>query len=137
MIEGTTLWLLLAGVLVAVEMLTGTFYLLMMSLGAMSGAIAAHFAATVPVQIAVAGVVGGLSVLILHFRKIKKAAPPVRGNLDVGNEVVVSEWGADGTGVVEYRGARWGVTLVAGEEPSPGRHQIVEVDGGRLIVKKL
>ena len=38
----STLWWLLAGGIVAAELLTGTFYLLMLALGVAAAAIAAH-----------------------------------------------------------------------------------------------
>ena len=38
----STLWWLLAGAAVAVELLTGTFYLLMLGIGVAAGALAAH-----------------------------------------------------------------------------------------------
>ena len=41
-LSASTLWWLVAGALVAVELATGTFYLLMLSLGCVAGALAAH-----------------------------------------------------------------------------------------------
>ena len=38
----STVWWVVAGVLVAVELATGTFYLLMLALGAAAAALAAH-----------------------------------------------------------------------------------------------
>ena len=40
--EDSTLWWLAAGAAVIVELLTGTFYLLMLTLGLAAGALAAH-----------------------------------------------------------------------------------------------
>ena len=57
-----TLWWLLAGAAVAVEMLTGTFYLLMLALGMVAGALAAHAGASAPMQLVVAALVGGGAV---------------------------------------------------------------------------
>jgi len=37
-----TIWWLVAGALVALELTTGTFYLLMLALGAAAGAVVAH-----------------------------------------------------------------------------------------------
>jgi len=48
----STIWWLLAGGLIALELLTGTFYLLMLSLGVAGAAIAAHLGASVTVQLA-------------------------------------------------------------------------------------
>ena len=46
----STIWWLLAGVAVGVELVTGTFYLLMLAAGLVSAALAAHLGATVTVQ---------------------------------------------------------------------------------------
>ena len=50
-------WWLMAGAAVAVELLTGTFYLLMLALGLAAAALAAHAGMPVPVQLVVAAVV--------------------------------------------------------------------------------
>ena len=41
---GATVWWIAAGLLVVAELASGTFYLLMLALGAGAGALAAHFA---------------------------------------------------------------------------------------------
>ncbi|NJM32721.1 MAG: hypothetical protein HC848_07560, partial [Limnobacter sp.] len=52
----TTFWLLLAGVLVIAELTSGTFYLLLLAVGALLGALSAYLQVPLSVQIAVAGV---------------------------------------------------------------------------------
>jgi membrane protein implicated in regulation of membrane protease activity len=47
----STIWWLVAGVLVAVELLTGTFYLLMLAIGMAAAACAAHLGGNATVQI--------------------------------------------------------------------------------------
>ena len=59
----STFWWLLAGAAVAVEMLTGTFYLLMLALGLASAAIAAHAGASLPFLSVIAALVGGGAVV--------------------------------------------------------------------------
>mgnify|MGYP006147005675 CR=1 FL=1 len=54
----STLWWLLAGAVVALELFTGTFYLLMLALGMAAGALAAHAGAGLAVQLVVAAGVG-------------------------------------------------------------------------------
>ena len=138
----STIWWLLAGAFVAVELLIGTFYLLLLSIGLVAAAIAAHAGATATVQLVVAAVVGGGSVVA--WRRYKQKIPsalPARANrdvnLDVGETVHVDAWSPDGTSSVKYRGANWGVSLIPGATPSPGSYRIVEVVGSRLVVKKL
>ena len=50
-------WWIAAGMLVAIELLTGTFYLLMLALGCVAAALAAHAGGGTVLQIAVAALV--------------------------------------------------------------------------------
>jgi membrane protein implicated in regulation of membrane protease activity len=138
----STIWWALTGAAVAVELVTGTFYSLMFSLGMAAAAIAAHLGATASLQLMIAAVVGGGSVLAWRAYKQKSPSSPPAGanhdvNMDVGETVVVASWTADGSSSVKYRGANWAVSLAPGESPSTGVHKVVEVVGSRLIVKKI
>ncbi len=138
----STIWWIVTGVAVALELLTGTFYLLLLAVGLAAAAVAAHAGVTLTVQLVVAAVVGGGSVVVWRsrHRKTKTALPAGANrdvNLDVGETVQVDSWETDGTSSVKYRGANWNVSLVADATPSTGLHVIVEIIGSRLIVKKL
>jgi membrane protein implicated in regulation of membrane protease activity len=61
-------WLAAAGVLIVLELFTGTFYLLMMAIGLAFGALAAWLGAAMPVQTIVAAVVGIAGTGLLHRR---------------------------------------------------------------------
>jgi membrane protein implicated in regulation of membrane protease activity len=140
--EQSTVWWVFAGVVIAVELMTGTFYLLMLAIGLMAAAIAAHLGGSTPVQLVVAALVGGGFVLAWrrYKQKIPSALPASANrdvNLDVGETVQVDAWSPDGTSTVKYRGAKWSVALVAGTPAAPGRYCIVEVLGSKLIVKKV
>ena len=72
-----TIWWLVAGALVALELTTGTFYLLMLALGAAAGAVVAHAGAGFTVQVVVAAAVGGLAVVVWNAyrqRQLGRAA---------------------------------------------------------------
>jgi len=138
----SSIWWVLAGVFIAAELFTGTFYLLMLSIGLVAAAIAAHLGATVTLQLLVAAALGGGSVVGWRsYRQRQPTAAPASSNrdvnLDIGETVQVDAWNPDGTATVRYRGANWSVSLVAHAAPSPGKHKIVEVIGNRLIIKKL
>ena len=60
------MWLALAGLLVIVELFTGTFYILMIAVGATAGVVAALGGASGPMQIVLAAVVGVIATGILH-----------------------------------------------------------------------
>ncbi|MBW8722202.1 MAG: NfeD family protein, partial [Polaromonas sp.] len=102
----STIWWLLAGVAVAVELVTGTFYLLMIAVGFVAGAIAAHLGLALVGQIVVAAVVGGGAVTAWHWQRSKSPAPlPANANrdvnLDIGEPVHVAQWNPDGTATVK------------------------------------
>lgn len=123
-------------------MVTGTFYLLMLALGLIAGALAAYAGAGMIVQVSSAAVVGTAAVVVCYLLKRPAAgAPSVRRlrsvNLDIGEVVQVDAWLADGSAKVHYRGAQWTVVPAQGQESlSPGPHKVVELQGSRLVVEK-
>jgi membrane protein implicated in regulation of membrane protease activity len=132
------LWLIMAGVLVVLEMFTGTFYLLMIAVGLGFGALAALLGMSVPAQTIVAAVVGVIATGVLHRSRFGHPAKqnPSRDhnvNLDIGQQLTVAEW-QGGRARVMYRGALWDVELGQGAIAEAGSFKIVEVQGSRLIV---
>ena len=137
----STIWWLLAGAAVAVELLTGTFYLLMLATGLGGAAIAAHLGAGMAVQLLTAAVVGGGAVVAWHARRSKQPRPlPAHENrdvnLDIGMQVRVEQWQPDGTAQVKYRGAAWSVRFDGEGAAAPGQHTIRAVEGSQLLVIK-
>jgi membrane protein implicated in regulation of membrane protease activity len=57
--DASTWWWILAGMAVIAELLTGTFYLLMLALGLSAGALAAHAGAGVAGQLVAAAPAAG------------------------------------------------------------------------------
>ena len=112
---------LITGLLVAAELLTGTFYLLMLAIGGVAGALAAHAGLGLSGQLVSGGVTGGVAVLISYLvRRRRPGDPSPRAdrsvNLDVGETVQIDDWGADGTAQIRYRGAPWIAVLQVMEE---------------------
>jgi membrane protein implicated in regulation of membrane protease activity len=138
----STIWWLLAGGAIAVELLTGTFYLLMLAIGLVAAALSAHMGWSQSVQIVVAAVVGGGAVVAWHLRQTKRhhqepaAQANFNVNLDIGETVQIDAWNPDGTADVHYRGARWTAIHRPGVSPSPGAHRVAELIGTRLLVDK-
>src|SRR5437870_3369569 len=90
-------WLVLAGVVVILELFTGTFYLLMIAIGLAAGGLVALGGASSTVQFIVAAVVGVASTLVLRRSKLGKfnktdAASDPNVNLDIGQTLVIEEW---------------------------------------------
>lgn len=138
----STLWWLLAGSAVALELFTGTFYLLMLAVGLVAGALAAHAGAGIAMQLVVSALVGSASVIGWYLIKRRSPADPsVRSmrsvNLDVGEVLQIDEWRSDGTASVQYRGAQWTVIQRPGNAPTPGAYRVAELVGNRLMVDKV
>jgi membrane protein implicated in regulation of membrane protease activity len=143
----SSIWWVLAGAAVIIELLTGTVYLLMFACGLAAAAIAAHLGVSSPWQFVIAGVVGAAAMGAWHQYKAARPKPETASrnsdvNLDIGQVVQVTQWATDGTAMVTYRGAQWQVRLAgpATAEPpaqQPGAHKIVEVIGSQLLVAKV
>jgi membrane protein implicated in regulation of membrane protease activity len=136
----STLWWLLAGTAVVIELVTGTFYLLMVALGFIAAAFGAHLGASSVVQTLLASVVGGGGVIIWNRIKQPQNLPASANpdvNLDIGETVMVDSWNADGTAQVHYRGANWTVVHRPGNVPVSGLHRVAEVIGNRLLLDKV
>ena len=131
-------WFLAAGVVVILELFSGTFYLLMIAIGMAAGGLLALAGFGAPAQTALAAVVGVLATLLLRRSRFGKperidAARDTNVNMDVGQRISVAHW-VDGAARVMYRGAQWDVELAPGANPQAGTYTISEVRGSRLIV---
>ena len=144
MMSNPTLWWLLSGITVAVELATGTFYLLMISIGLAAAALAAMLGMPVVGQIVTAAVVGGGAVVMWHWRGNKRPkALPANANpdvhIDIGGQVTVTAWHADGTADVSYRGSNWTAVLAHKLKPDAhaavGQYRIKEMSGNRLLIE--
>jgi membrane protein implicated in regulation of membrane protease activity len=140
--SASTLWWVAAGIAVAVELATGTFYLLMFAVGLVAGALAAHAGLGFTAQIAVAALVGGGATALWHWKRARapRSLPSRENrdvNLDIGERVEVPAWGADGTARVAYRGSTWTARAVPGTPPRPGAHRVAAVEGNWLVLAPL
>ena len=137
----STLWWLLAGAAVAVELLTGTFYLLMLGVGMAAGALAALAGAGQDAQLVVAAIVGGCALAGWHVLRKRRFAGSPDGNtnldFDAGEPVHVDAWTVDHTATVRYRGTVWTAVPQGGMPQGTGLHRVRKVDGSKLVVEKI
>lgn len=137
--EESTIWWLATGAVIVAELLTGTFYLLMVALGLVAAAISAHLGLQMAAQMVVAAIVGGGAVVACYLFKKKRpgdlsARADRSVNLDVGETILIESWNPDGTSLVRYRGAQWTAVHRPGVTPSTGLHRVSELIGSRLLV---
>jgi membrane protein implicated in regulation of membrane protease activity len=136
------LWLTLAGVVIILEMFTGTFYLFMLGIGMAAAAMAALAGVATPWQFATAASVSMIATLALRRSRFGRmhrpdAARDPNVNLDIGQEIVIEDWQTvqgESTARAAYRGALWDVELAPGAMPVPGIFVIREIKGNRFLV---
>jgi len=132
-------WFVAAVALVIVELNTGTFYLLMVAVGLAAGGVGALLDLSPAAQTVTAALVAAVLIAGLRrtrFGKLRRgnAAADPNVNLDIGQELDVPAWDANGRARVPYRGADWTVELAPNCAATPGRYRIVEVRGSTLVV---
>jgi membrane protein implicated in regulation of membrane protease activity len=138
-LSNATLWWLATAALVLAELASGTFYLLMLALGAMAGALAAHAGLGRSAQLLAAAALGSATVALWHLYRRRQ----VRGShdrnlhLDLGEHVQVEQWDAQGQAQVRYRGAAWQARHVGPGAPAPGEHLIRAIEGNRLLLERV
>ena len=137
----STWWWIAAGVLVAGELVTGTFYVLMLAIGCVFGALAGYAQISFFAQVVVAVLVGGAAVLTWDRKRRRdpaRVAPAANRdiNLDIGEQVQVDGWNADGTARVPYRGSAWNVRYIGDGAAAPGMHVIAEVRHNELALRR-
>ncbi len=139
--SGTVGWWVLAGVLVAAELATGTFYLLMLALGAASGALASFMGFAAAAQLACAALVAITATAVWHWRRARspRSAPAESNpdvNLDIGQVVEVHAWDARVQTQVKHRGSLWQAAFIGEGPAEPGAHVIAAVTGNQLLLKR-
>jgi membrane protein implicated in regulation of membrane protease activity len=125
------------GLLVA-ELLTGTFYLLVIAIALAVAGIAALAGLSTPLQFVVAaaiGVGGSIWLRSTRFgRRLHERGDDRVQNMDIGQSLRVENWTTARTARANYRGAVWDVELAPGEQPMSGEFVIREIQANRLIV---
>jgi membrane protein implicated in regulation of membrane protease activity len=105
--EPSTLWWIAAGALLAAELITGTFYLLMISTGFAAGGLAAVLGASFVAQLLVGAVI---SIAATGYWHLRRARQPARAesqsnrdvHLDLGESLHIDHWAEDGTASARY-----------------------------------
>ena len=133
------LWLLAGFVLVIAELLTGTFYLLVIALGAFVGAIVAWLGGNELVQAVVGSAVALAGTWYVHHWHVlhRQRADPHGNFLDRGQAVVLEAWTNEPAGFarVRYRGTSWDARVAEpAARPVPGATLYIEAQEGNTLV---
>ena len=134
------IWVIAGFVLVIAELLTGTFYLLVIGIGAFAGALVAWLGGNELWQAVVASAIALLGAWgVHHWHGAKNTGVPENSNfLDRGQPVVLEGWANESARIarVKYRGAWWDARLAHPDErPAPGTTLYIEgLEGNTLVV---
>jgi membrane protein implicated in regulation of membrane protease activity len=127
-------WFLLALALMALEMATGTFYMLIVSVAMVVAGTAALMGLSIVLQFIFCAiiVIGGTFALRL-WRKTR-VEDADNASLDIGQPVQVLSWHEDGTARVIYRGAEWDAEPEFGDLSHNGTFYIKQMHGSILVL---
>ena len=133
------MWVIAGFVLVIAELLSGTFYLLVVGIGAFAGAIVAWLGGNELVQAAIASafaLVGAFLVHSWHVRNRNGVGRKGDNVLDRGQPVVLEGWVNEPARIarVKYRGAWWDAKLRDEAAPAPGSTLYIESQDGNMLV---
>jgi len=128
------LWWILAAILIGVELVTGTFYLLAVGIAFALGGAAALAGASRPMQLLTAGILAVVGTMIAHHWRRRHGEPAPAPGLDVGKRVHVEAWHADGSARVVYRGTHWDGVLASSDTARRNTMYIVGTRGSTLVL---
>jgi membrane protein implicated in regulation of membrane protease activity len=132
------IWFVVAFGLLVAELLTGTFYLLVIALALGVAGVAAWLGAPVALQFVLAAAIGlGGSMWLRTTRfgkRLHEKGDDRVQHMDIGQSLRVEQWTPARTARANYRGAVWDVELAPGEQPQAGEFVIREIHANRLIV---
>lgn len=134
--DASVIWFLAAVGLVALELVTGTLYLLMIALGAGAAGLAAYWGVGPVTQFLVAGGVSVLGSFWARRRQGAAGAGQDPTSFDTGQPVEVIETRPDGSLRVAYRGSHWDAELAPDvpADAGPSGYRIQAMRGSRLVL---
>ncbi len=127
-------WIAFALLLLGIEMISGTFYMLVLSLAMALGSVAALSGLAMTWQLSLAGVAAVAGILFLRRSRIARPKSANDGNLDIGQAVRVIAWREDGTARVQYRGAEWDAQPESAQTPHEATLYIKSMRSSTLIL---
>lgn len=131
------MWWIAGAALIAAELVTGTFYLLVIGLALACGGVAAWLGVAIPVQWLIAGALGVVGTVLLQRwkRGLVASTPPQKG-LDIGQMVQVQSWGPAGRARVAYRGSTWDAEVATPDTPHAKTMYIAGMRGSVLLLSE-
>jgi len=132
------IWLVAGFLLVIVELVSGTFYLLVLGVASLAGGVVAYTGLPFSVQALVAATLAVVGVVWVNRVRRRSSAVKMR-SLDIGQPAAFDRWvdRTAGQARVKYRDALWDATVVGEISGEPGEVlSVASIDGNTLKVSK-
>ena len=136
--DPAVVWAVVGLVLVIVELLTGTFYLLVLGIAAFGAALAAWLGLQFSAQSIIAALIGAIGCFGVHLYRARNRAEQM-APIDAGMPASFESWLDAGARLarVRYRGASWDARVEGGDALEPGATvYVLAADGNTLRVTK-
>ena len=127
-------WFLLALILLGLEMASGTFYLLVVSIAMAVGGAAAYHGLSLVWQLMLCAITVIAGAIILRYWKGARVNELASASLDIGQPVKVIKWHENGKARVFYRGAEWDAELKSSDMTRTDTLYIAAVHGSSLVL---
>jgi len=131
--SASIIWWTLAFALVAIELTSGTFYLLVYGLAAAAAGIAAWLGLGIIAQFVIAAIIGIAGTIALKKWRQPEGTEANMQDLDIGQSVALEQWQGS-KGQVKYRGAVWDAEAANAEVDTTKSLYIRAIRGTVLIV---
>lgn len=132
------IWLIAGFLLVIVELVSGTFYLVVLGVAAVAGGAVAYTGLPFSVQAIVAATLAVAGVVWVNRMRRSFTGVKMR-SLDIGQPARFDRWvdRAAGQARVKHRDALWDATVVGEISGEPGEVlTVISIDGNTLKVSK-
>ena len=139
----TAIWYIAAFCLVIVEMLTGTYFLLILAAGLTSAGTVSMLGGQLIDQVGttlLVSVIGLVVLYVCHKTQSKASVSPVENPevfINIGMTITVPCWNQDRTARITYRGTPWNARLerdVSSKFFQPGIFRISSIQDATLIL---
>jgi len=128
-------WLIAGLALCTAEMLSGTFFLLVLGVAALVGAATGWLGGGLWLQVCIACLLAVIGVIWVHHYRRHAALAPAMPSFDVGQPATFEQWVSqnDGMARVNYRGTTWDARVSAGQPPTPGTILYIQSVEGSIL----
>lgn len=136
-------WFALSAICLILELMTGAFFLLFISIGLLAAGVLAFFELHLYWSLGAFALISLSSIFFLRVFGIrkspaKKPALDKNVNLDIGTSIFVNSWNGNRRTQVNYRGAQWQAILadhITSIPENSGYYKIMAINGLVLVLE--